>query len=95
MIDDRPTIALEGEFDLANTAHLRETILGGLNEMPAPTLVVDCSGVTFLDSSALRALLEVRSHLAKRGVELVITEASEPARRVLEITHTAELFHLS
>jgi anti-sigma B factor antagonist len=92
MIEDRPVATLQGELDLSSTALLRDTILDAADGTHAPELLVDFSEVTFLDSSGLRALLEVRTTLDGRGVRLVVVNASERVQRVLEITDTAQLF---
>lgn len=80
IVDGRPT--LRGECDLAS-AHDIEAWLATFDHQP---LEVDLSGVTFFDSSALRAFLNIR----RRNPHLRIINPSEPVRKVLEITDTAE-----
>jgi anti-sigma B factor antagonist len=83
---------LSGEYDISRTAELRDSILGLHDGEGA--VVIDLSGVTFLDSSGLRALVEVRSVLDDQSVRLTVANPSECVRRLLEITGTAAMFGL-
>jgi anti-anti-sigma factor len=80
VIGERPTI--RGECDAAAARDI-EGWLGGLDTEP---LEVDLSGVTFFDSSALRAFLNIR----RRNRHLRLVNPSEMVRNVLEITGTTE-----
>jgi len=77
----RPTI--QGELDLAVLPELEHWLasLHGHHE-------IDLSGVTFFDSSALRAFLNARHQ--KRDLRMV--QPSEAVRKVLEITGTIDYF---
>jgi anti-sigma B factor antagonist len=82
-------LVLRGELDMAAAAELRA-------RLDAPTvvlaLVVDLTGVTFIDSAVLKELLRAREQLAGRGVRLVLAGASHPVQRLLDLTHTSGLF---
>jgi anti-anti-sigma factor len=49
-------------------------------------VVVDLTGVTFLDSSGIRALLTVRRIADEHGAALTVTGAHGIVRRVLTLT---------
>ena len=55
-------------------------------------LVIDMSGVTFVDSAALKELLRARTELPARDVRLVLAGVPPPVRRLLDLTRTSELF---
>jgi anti-anti-sigma factor len=57
-----------------------------------PRVVADLSGVGFLDSSGLRALLEARDALAVQGRTLELRDPSTRVTRLLEVTATASVF---
>ncbi len=80
VIDQRPTI--RGECDAATARNIE----GWLDGLDAEPLEVDLSGVTFFDSSALRAFLNMRR--CNRHLRLV--NPSKTVRSVLEITGTTE-----
>ena len=79
VIGERPTI--RGECDAANARDI-EGWLGGLDAEP---LEVDLSGVTFFDSSALRAFLNMR----RRNRHLRLVNPSKSVQNVLDITGTS------
>jgi anti-sigma B factor antagonist len=48
-------------------------------------LVIELADCTFIDSSALRALVRAQKLVTRAGGELALVAPSQPARRVLEI----------
>ena len=48
-------------------------------------VVVDLSGVTFMDTSVIRALLVVQRRLAERSQSLLVRSASPAAARLLQM----------
>jgi len=72
---------LEGELDLATS----QDLLVAIAERPSTdALTLDFSGVSFMDSSGLRALLEVAR--ARDGDAVVILDPTPQVRRVLDIS---------
>ena len=88
IIDAEP-VHLSGEFDIATAADLRHALT---DDTEATVVVADFADVTFVDSSALRALLEVRQQLEHQGRSLRLINLSEPVAALLRITDTAQLF---
>ena len=80
VVDGRPTV--RGECDLSGAAKIELWLLSFDGQL----VEVDLSGVTFFDSTALRALLNVR----RKKPTFHIVEPSRAVRRVLEITGTLE-----
>jgi anti-anti-sigma factor len=78
LVDGRP--AIKGELDLSAVAEL-DAWLASLGDGP---ISVDLSGVTFLDSSGLRSLLNAR----RRNPGLRVVDPSAVVTRLLEITST-------
>jgi anti-anti-sigma factor len=76
---------LEGEVDGSNASELRLAISERLSSR-ASALVLDISGVTYLDSSGVHLLFDLGRLLATRrqAVRLVIPDGA-PTRRVLEL----------
>jgi anti-sigma B factor antagonist len=63
---------------------VRETLLQACSESPE-RLVVDLSGVRFMDSTALGVLIEARTRMANRRAFLLAAPGLE-TRRALEIS---------
>lgn len=77
-------VSLAGELDLYNAHEVREALLECCAEEP-DRLVVDLSGVTFIDSTALGVLIEARTRMTNRSGFLLAAPGLE-TRRALEIS---------
>jgi anti-anti-sigma factor len=76
---------LAGEFDLAVVPRFEEAIAAV--EAGAPSaIVIDLSGLTFMDSSGLRALVTADDRAHTAGRRLAIVPGPPAVRRVFEIT---------
>jgi anti-anti-sigma factor len=84
-------LAVAGELDLATVPALQDA-LAQLDGTPA--LELDLSGVRFMDSSGLRALLTARRDAQAAGRRLRLVGVPPAVARVLELTRTAALFEL-
>jgi anti-sigma B factor antagonist len=84
---DGHLIELDGEIDMATVGPLNAELL----ELAAAgtPLMVDLSGIVFVDSTGLRLLIGVDREMARSGLRLVIRRPSEPVRRLLEVTALA------
>lgn len=81
--DTRAVLHLTGELDLATIADLRLEVTEHLADADVRELVLDLNGLTFLDSSGLGALLQVRSEALSRGATLSIVQVpAAPARTI-------------
>ncbi|HEY3183428.1 MAG TPA: STAS domain-containing protein [Gaiellaceae bacterium] len=77
-------VSLGGELDLYNAEEVREALAGAADGQPE-RLVVDLSGVEFIDSTALGVLIEARTKLANRQAFLLAAPRVE-TRRALEVS---------
>ncbi|MET0728162.1 MAG: STAS domain-containing protein [Acidimicrobiales bacterium] len=78
-------IRVGGELDLASAPELSKVLSEPVGSSTQPVLL-DLSGVTFIDSSALRALVVAGRELADSGRKLLIGPRSDTVARVLEVT---------
>ena len=74
-------VRLSGEVDLAAVEAI-ETTLRPLEER-CRTLILDLSGVTFLDSTGLRAIVSADARARKSGFELKIVRGPERVQKIL------------
>lgn len=82
-------LEIVGEIDMATAPDLARAIESGVDD--ADRVVVDLSRVTFLDSSALNALVHSQRNLAQNDVAFrIVSPADRAVRNVLEITHLIE-----
>jgi anti-anti-sigma factor len=88
--EDAVTVTLRGELDLASVPALEERLVE--LEQSAPTrILVDLTGLTFIDSSGLRVLLLADGRAREQQRELVFTDSTATVRRVLEMTGALDL----
>lgn len=83
-----PRVRVSGELDLSSVPQLRSTLAEQLQARPAE-LVVDISGVQFLDCTAVGALLQLRTEAAEQGCRLRLSGAAGMVREILQIAGVA------
>jgi len=83
------TVAISGECDLATHDDLAAALVGALSR--SDTVTADVSGVTFLDSSGLHALIEAYRAAAAGGKHLYLTGAVGVVAEVLSLTGIDDL----
>jgi anti-anti-sigma factor len=76
-------VRLAGEFDMAAEAQFDETVARLCAD--ASTVVVDLSGLTFVDSSGLRSLLRVWQRARDDGFDLAVVPGNGQVRRTMEL----------
>jgi anti-sigma B factor antagonist len=82
--DGSTVVSLAGELDLYNAHEVREALLECAAETPT-RLIVDLSGVEFIDSTALGVLIEARTRMENRRGFLLAAPGME-TKRALEIS---------
>lgn len=71
-------------------AHTVDALVAQLEQLDGDSDVrVDCSAVTFMDSSGLRALLAAHNRLAGSGGSVRVVDASPFVRRLLDVAGLA------
>jgi anti-anti-sigma factor len=83
--DQRHVLTLSGELDIGSAQILEDT-LDEACAAGADELVLDLSGIDFMDSMGLRALLHGRRRCQASDCDYHLTPASRPVQRVLDVT---------
>ncbi|WP_295402943.1 STAS domain-containing protein [uncultured Thiocystis sp.] len=86
------TIAIDGRFDFAQHKAFRDAYRD--IDPKSKTFVVDLSGASYLDSSALGMLLLLRDFAGGDAGRVAISGCGEDVRRVLKIANFEKLFNL-
>jgi anti-sigma B factor antagonist len=81
--DGETVIYVRGEIDIATAGRLRDVIEPHLG--PKQSIVLDLSGVDFMDSQCLTVLVQARGRLTADGGSLVLRNPSKAARRLLTV----------
>jgi anti-anti-sigma factor len=86
---DAIVIYVSGEVDVAACERLRDVLEPNMG--PKQTIVLDLSGVEFMDSSSLRYLVQARGDLTADGGSLKLRNPSVAAHRLLTLAKAETL----
>ena len=81
--DDVTVITITGELDLATVPAMRGALLGAADR--GRRLVLDLSGVTFIDSVGVGAVLHAKRRLAPQGAVAVVLAPDSYARVIFDV----------
>jgi anti-anti-sigma factor len=88
------TVAVTGELDIATaprfTARLGELLRRGY----PPELVINLSGLSFIDASGLRALTDLRARVEQQRSVLVLEDVPAQMRRVIQLIGPTRRFRI-
>ena len=87
--DDRTVVVVSGEVDVCTEASLQQALLRIMREHGA-RLLLDVSGVSFMDCAGLRVLLTTRRHAELHGGFMRLIAVSRAVRRIIELTGAHE-----
>lgn len=88
--EDPSTVHLAGELDLGSAQLLSDTLVE-LEAEKATPLILDLSGLTFLDCSGLSVLVGAYNRARRYDRELVVTNPQKSVRRILLLTDCSYL----
>jgi anti-sigma B factor antagonist len=84
-------VAVRGELDIRSAPDLRSWLTQALDE-GASKVVIDLSGVDFMDSSGLGVLVGAHKRLVRIGGRLQVVGASRPVARLFAVTGLVRVF---
>lgn len=83
-------VSVRGEMDLHTAPKVEDAIGRCANGSGA--VVVDMSGVTFMDSTALSTFMRSKDQLSGRGVDLRLAAPSPAVGRIFDVTGFGDYF---
>jgi anti-sigma B factor antagonist len=87
-------VVARGEIDMASASLLTRKV-DSLIAQGATVVILDTTGVAFLDSTGLRAIIGASNNLSKVGGQLLIEGMSGAVKAVLEISGLLEHYRSS
>ena len=90
---DGVDVVVTGEVDIDTAAQLRTRLLAAVRDHDL--VVLDLSGVTFMDSQGLSVLIRAAAAATARGAELRVEKVSDRVLRLLELAGLTALFPLA
>lgn len=88
--EDEAEIRITGDFDLYHAPSFSTFVMGKI-EAGWRTLLLDFSGVSYLDSTGVGSIIRIAQALRKKGTKLRVRGLSGTPRRVLEMSNILPL----
>jgi anti-sigma B factor antagonist len=88
--DAQTTVTVSGDVDQASSGPLWDQLRPAIT--PATRIVVDCDGITFLDSAGLRVLVHAKHQANAHGSHFVLANPAPIVCRILDLAGVAETF---
>jgi anti-sigma B factor antagonist len=92
--DGQVVLTLSGELDPHTAPTLQSALDRTMSAGTPSSLLLDLTGLKFIDSSGLRVLIDAHRTLSEDGNELVVRNPSSTARRLFEITKLDDHFRI-
>jgi anti-sigma B factor antagonist len=85
-------VALVGDVDLETSPEARRVLLEGVGRKLA--VVVDLSGVDYMDSSGVASLVEALQTAKRNGTPFSLAAPQPKVRRILELARLDKVFRI-
>lgn len=83
-------IHVTGEVDMDTCADLLAALLGCVDDPATEQVLLDMSGITFIDSSGIRALMEGHNRATQQDKTLRVVDWTPGTRRVFDLLGLAD-----
>ncbi len=77
--------AVAGDVDIATANDMSAAVIAALEDHPRAAVILDFSNVGFMDSSGLRAVLDISRRLDLGDAGLVLLNPNRPVRKLLSL----------
>ncbi|MGH9225514.1 MAG: STAS domain-containing protein [Acidimicrobiales bacterium] len=94
VIDGHAVLHLHGEIDY-ETAPRLDAALQAVERLGIPTIVLDMSGLTFIDTSGLNRMVVALKRQREQGGDVVLKSPGRQTLRVLEIVGLTRVFTIT
>ena len=87
-------IEVTGDIDLYSSPQVRQAILDTLNQKVAKRVIVNLTGVRYVDSSGVASLVEGLQLSRKSQVRFTLCGLNKAPKQVLELTRLVKVFEI-
>ncbi|HEY2296771.1 MAG TPA: STAS domain-containing protein [Jatrophihabitans sp.] len=87
-------LTVVGDVDTASAGRISAHATELLDTDDLQRLVVDLGQVSFMDSTGVGLLIQIRSACVRRGIDLVLSDVPRGTRVLLEISGLSDAFRL-
>lgn len=92
-LDKTAVVDVAGEIDLSTSTHFQHDLLKVLDKSPK-RVVVNLSGVSYMDSSGVASLVKLLSRVRRGACSLRLFGLTDRVRGVFEITRLDTVFEI-
>jgi anti-sigma B factor antagonist len=93
-IETSTILDVSGNIDISNSPEMRKALLRELREKGVSRVVLNLSGVDYIDSSGVASLVEGLKVSRESGSRFLLFGLSDSAREVLKISRLLKLFEI-
>jgi anti-sigma B factor antagonist len=91
----RSVVQVEGDIDLHSSPELRETVLDLFRNRKQEQVIINLTGVSYIDSSGIASLVEGLQEARKMNGRFVLVGLRDGPRHVLELTRLLNVFEIA
>ena len=88
-------VYVNGDVDLHSSPALRDTVLELFQKRGQEKVIVNMSGVQYVDSSGIASLVEGLQEARKRNGRFILVGLNDGPRHVLELTRLLNVFEIA
>jgi len=93
-VEHTTILDVTGNIDMSNSPEMRKALLGEIREKGVTRVILNLSGVAYIDSSGVASLVEGLKASRDLGSRLVLFGLNDSAREVLKISRLLKLFEV-
>ncbi|HLF98891.1 MAG TPA: STAS domain-containing protein [Acidimicrobiia bacterium] len=93
-LDSGAVVWVRGEHDISTVGALTDTLARAI-AFDSTEVVVDLSGVQFMDAATVSVIVRTREYLRERQRALVLRSPSTSAKRIFDLCELSDLFDVS
>jgi anti-sigma B factor antagonist len=93
-VDKATIFDISGDVDMSNSPELRKALLHEIRDVRASRVIVNLSGVKYMDSSGVASLVEALKASRDVGSNLVLFGLSASTREVLQLSRLLKVFEV-
>jgi anti-sigma B factor antagonist len=91
--DEAAIVEVTGDVDLNRSPALQQALLELVEKNPS-RIVIDLSGVGYMDSSGVASLVKLLSRVRRKDVSLSLVGLTDRVRNIFEITRLDSVFEI-
>ena len=93
-VDNATIVDVSGNIDMSNSPEVRKVLLRELRVKDVSRVLLNLTGVAYIDSSGVASLVEGLKASRETGARFILFGLNEAAREVLKISRLLKLFEV-